>query len=341
MGLGGATTATDTNTYSALNNPATLALIDRTEYGIAIRNLPESSSFATGAFANPNFDTDHTRGRTTLSHFGYATPINGGAFGVSYTVGGYVNDHAVANTLAANPNLVTGYTRDVSAQTNYLAASLGRLGPQFSVGYGVVVASQSARYATSFTTKDSTGTTTLGTTNTDFSGDQLGVGLVLGVQALPVNQKTTWGASLRTPIHLSGSSRGNQVVSTVPGLFSIGAAQRRGVRSNTDDFWIFAAQADLSFGGSGTDLIDRKTVLGYGVGAEYNLMKEGIRVPLRLGYRYVPASGSLFKDRSELTFGLGYRPASNDYSVDFGFAKPVSGGPVDVAVSVAYRPTKG
>lgn len=340
MALGGATRVTDTNTYSALNNPATLALIDRTEYGVSLRNLPESSSVATGAVTAPMFSTDPSRGRTTLSHFGFATPIQGGAFGLSYTVGGSVDDHASAAVLTSGANFATNYTRDVRAQTNYLAASLGRLGPQFSVGYGLVVASQSARYATSYTTKDGTGAT-LGTTNIDLSGDQLGYGLVLGVQSLPSTQKATWGASVRTPIRLSGSSRGNQVVSTVPGQFSLGAAMRRPVRASSDDFWIFSAQTDLLFGGSGTDLIDRKTTLGYGIGAEYNLLRDEARVPLRVGYRYVPSSGSLFKDRSELTFGLGYRPVSNDYAVDFGFAKPVAGGPLDVGVSVSYRPGKG
>jgi len=340
MALGGATAVTDSNTYSALANPATLALIDRTEYGLALRNLPETSNVASGSLERPDFSTDSSRGRTTLSHFGYATPIKGGAFGISYTIGGYVNDQATAVTLTTGPNFATNYSRNVRAQTNYLAASLGRLGPQYSVGYGLVVASQSARYSNSFITKDGTGTT-LGTTSVDFSGDQIGYGLVLGVQSLPVSQRATWGVSLRTPIKLGGNSRGNQVVSSIPGSLSIGTAQRQGVRQGSDDFWIFAAQSDFSFGGSGTDLIDRKTALGYGVGAEYNLLRDDVRVPLRVGYRYVPSTGSLFKDRSELTFGLGYRPVSNDYSVDISMAKPLSGGAVDLAVSVAYRPTKG
>jgi hypothetical protein len=172
-------------------------------------------------------------------------------------------------------------------------------------------------------------------------GDQLGVGLVVGVQSVPTDQKTTWAASLRTPIRLGGSAAANSLVSTVPGLASVGVATRRQIKKASDDFLILSGQADFQFGAGGGDVIARKDALSFGLGAEYNLVRSGVRVPVRLGYRHAPSSGALFKDRSALTFGLGYQPLVKGYSVDLSLVRPTAGGPTDAALSVSYRPHRG
>ena len=341
MAMGGASAVTDTNTLSPINNPATLAFIDNQEYGIAFRNLPSSTNTITGgSFANRSLSGSSSRGRTTLTQFGFATPIRGGSIGISYSVGGFIDDTTTGDNLVIGNQIARNIVETTRAQTNYLAVAIGRMGPKYNVGYGLVLASQSARATESYTLTDGGGVVQ-GSVSTSLSGDQLGVGAVIGIQAVPRDQKLTWGASLRTPIRLSGSGSGNQMVSMVPGQISVGAAQRRAAKTGSDDFWIFAAQADYLFGGSGSDVIARKNTLGYGFGAEYNLLKDDVRIPLRVGYRYVPASGSLFRDRSELTAGLGYRPLSQDYGVDLSIAKPTAGGPIDFALSVSYKPRKG
>jgi len=59
-------------------------------------------------------------------------------------------------------------------------------------------------------------------------------------------------------------------------------------------------------------------------------------VPIRLGYNFVPGGGAGYGDRNAVTFGLGYRPNKDDYTIDLNFASPQHGG-FDLGLTLSYK----
>lgn len=340
MGMGGGSRVTDANTHSALDNPAGLAFVDGRMTEVSFRNHPESRTFASGNFGDRTTTTDSMVGKMAISHLGTTMQVWGGTLGLSYTNTGFINDFATGNNLANNGLSVRNLQERTKAQIDMFAISFGKRMRDLNVGYGLVVASTYARSSQSYSLFDG-GNNNVGSVNSDISGNGIGVGLVAGVQGQSGGSSpTSWGFSLRTPIDLTGNGSSSVVLDRVPGKLAFGIAGRGGQRANSDEFWTWAMEGDYYFGGQGGKLIDRDAVFGFGGGLEYNFMRFGGRIPVRLGYSFVPSGGNGFDDRKALTFGLGYRPFSSDFSFDLNFARPSGSSGFDMALGVTYRPSK-
>src|SRR5687768_11286699 len=93
MGMGGAGYVTGADTFSSFFNPAGLGYIGKTMFGMAFRTLPESTTAVTGDFDDPILNSEGKAGSLGFTHLGIATPMRrGGAIGLAFTLGGYVND---------------------------------------------------------------------------------------------------------------------------------------------------------------------------------------------------------------------------------------------------------
>lgn len=337
MGIGGASRVTDANTYSALDNPAGLAYVRGLSYETSLRNLPESGVVATGNFADRTTTTSGQVGKIGLTHVGATFPVKGGTFGFSYTLGGYINNRTTGNNLTSNTLTVRNLTEETRAQTDYFAFSFGKSYRNMNVGYGLVVANQYSKFAQHYDLFN--GNTNVGTTDSDVSGNGIGVGLLFGLQGT-ANSETPmmWGASIRTPIDLTGNGDSSAAFDRVPGKLSGGLAGRVDSVGSDQEFLTWAFQGDYYFGGQSDKLIPRDDVFAFGAGLEYNFNRYNARIPLRFGYQFIPAGGNGFSDRNALTFGLGYRPHNADFSVDLNFAKSNATSKFDIGLGITYKP---
>lgn len=341
MAMGGGSSVTDSDTRSALNNPAALAFIREPEYAADVRNLPESNVTVTGSFINRTNSTDAGLGRNELTHFGYVMPAKHGTFGFSYTLNGYMKNNAAGDNLTNGSLTVRGLTELTEARTDLFTFSYGQPGQRTNFGFGLVVADQYIKGTQNYTLFDSGGTN-VGTVSNSASGNSYGVGAVVGVQSVPTSTENyTWGASIRTPIALSGNSDTKDYLSRLPGKISLGAAGRQDF-SGRQDFVAWALGTDYYFGGDTSGIIERRNTWGFGGGLEYNLFKYDAQIPLRIGYAFVPNGGTGFSDRNALTFGIGYKPNRQPYSIDLSVAKVAGSGsaPYDIALGVTYKPGK-
>src|SRR5690348_16132762 len=95
MGMGGALYPTSSDTLSSYYNPAGLGYVAQTTVGIAARNLPQSHTTVSGDFNNPNLSSKGVIGNKEITHFGVILPFAKGGLGLSYTVGGYIDDRRI------------------------------------------------------------------------------------------------------------------------------------------------------------------------------------------------------------------------------------------------------
>lgn len=337
MGAGGAFYATDANTYSALSNPANLGFINSSQFGIAFRNLPTSRQRVTGSFTNRTFNGEEFFGKRAITHVGYATPVATGTIGLSFTTGGYLRNQQAGTGLANGQLRVDNYFEETISQTDFFTISYGRNSGQTNYGFGIVVANQYIKNESNLTIVDPQTNQTVGTQQSNVSGNGTGLGAVVGISHTPVNNPDlNVSFSLRTPISLEGNTSTEAIYDRVPGKATLGLAMRTDGRFGSDDFMVYGFQADYYFGGQSNRVIPRKNHLVLGGGLEYNLFKFDARWPIRFGVQMAPSGGAGFDERNALTFGLGYRPYSNKYAVDLNFASPTGGGPVDMSLGITY-----
>lgn len=338
MGIGGATRVTDATTHSILDNPAGLAYISEPTTSITFRNLPRSSTLASGDFNNRDTSTSERSGRTALAHAGYATPYKGGTLGVSYSIGGHVNNEATGNNLANGGLTVQNLSEESRAQTDFFTISYGRpMGASMNVGVGIVLANQYVKFDQSYLLFN--GNTLVGNTDINASSNGYGVGIVAGVQGfLDSENNTQYGISVRTPINLTSNGETEAIYDVIPGKLSFGAAGRvKGVGSGSE-FMVWAAEVDYYFGGKSNARFSRDNTFAYGLGVEYNFNRFNARIPVRLGYQVIPSGGDGFSSRDALTFGLGYRPIGKPYSFDLNFARSTDTGKFDIGLGFVYKP---
>lgn len=337
MGIGGATRATDATTQSALDNPAGLAFVNSPTTGVIFRNLPSSTVVASGNFNNRDTTSELEVGKLALTHVGYAAPFRGGTLGVSYTVGGYADNVTTGNNLTTGGLSARNLREGISAKTDFFTVAYGQRRGGTNVGVGVVVASQYVAYSQAYQLFDA-GNNQVGSVNTNVSGNGIGVGLVAGIQGQVANGGSTmWGASVRTPIDLTSNGSTSNVYDKIPGKFSLGVAGRID-NGGRNEFLVWAAQIDYFFGGEGGAILSRDNTIAGSAGVEYNLNWRNARIPLRLGYAFVPSGGDGFSDRNSFTIGIGYRPNGQPYSLDLNFAKPTDGNKFDIGLGFTYRP---
>lgn len=337
MGVGGASRATDSTTQSALDNPAGLAFISEPTASISFRNLPKSTTLASGNFNDRTNSTDETSGRIALSHVGYATPFAGGTLGVSYTIGGHMDAVTTGNNLPNNTLSVRNLEENMRAQTDFFTLSFGRQQGGLNVGIGLVVANQYVKYSQSYLLFD--GNTQVGSSNISASDNGIGVGIVAGVQGyMGADNGTAWGISVRTPIDLNGNTETSGIYDKIPGKASFGIGGQLNRFSRGEDFLVWLAQIDYYFGGDEDLLFSRKNYATYGFGFEYNMHRYNARIPVRLGLSILPSGGNGFDSRDALTFGLGYRPIGKPYSIDLNFARAFESGKMDIGLGITFKP---
>ena len=337
MGAGGAFGVTSSDTYSILSNPAGIGFITTKSFGLSMRNLPRSTTTLTGDISNPSSSSTGVSGKNQVSHIGYTIPLkSGGTFGFSYQVAGYVDDFRSGTNVTIGGFNGATYQEQVQAKTDMFTVALGRTsneGTQ-SFGWGLTIANLSLKDRQLGFVPGNPQTTLINTNN---SSSTWGVGLVAGFQTIPKSQpNTTYGGSIRTPIKMNSNTFASGLYDVLPGQASLGMATRKDAFGGKDNFLVYGAQASYYFGGSGTGLFDRSTQLGFGVGAEYNLVREEGTFPIRIGYSSIASGGSQFGDRHTFTYGFGYRPSGQAWTFDLNYGKP-NGGGADFAVAIGYR----
>lgn len=336
MGVGGAFGVTDSATTSVLQNPASLGFINSTQVGLNFRNLPTSSRVVGGNFNNPVSIGESQFGKRAVSHFGFATPMAGGAFGISYTIGGFIDDTRNGTNLDNGLLRVDNYNERLRAQTDFFAFSYGRNQGSLNWGFGLVVANQYVANDRSFILIDPQSNQQVGSSQTNLSGNGTGIGAVAGVQIVPEsNPNISYALSVRTPINLTGNASTSSYIDRVPGRVGFGFVARNDAAGRDEDFLVYGIQADYYFGGQENKVLSRKNHLVLGAGFEYNMHRWNARWPLRIGYAAVPSGGAGFSERNSLTFGLGYRPNGGRFGIDLNFASP-GGGPLDMSLGLNY-----
>lgn len=337
MGVGGSTQATDSNTLSTYYNPAGLAYITGPTLSAAFRNIPQSNNTVTGKFKDPDFNTTREVGPRKLTHFGFATPIKGGAIGLSYTMGGAIKDFRAGSGLTDGALSIRNYTEVLQTQTDFFTLAYGKRTGTSNFGIGIVLANQYIADQASWDTFDASNTQ-IGTTKVSNSGNSTGVGAIVGIQFQSGKSGNSMvGLSVRTPIKLSNNSQTNPYLNKLPGRASLGMATRTEPVGKGRDFFVYGAQLDYFFGSDKGGSFARKDVLGGGVGLEYNLHKFNARIPLRVGYAVVPKGSDNTINRNTFTLGVGYRPEDSNFAVDLNFGMPSGGGGLDLGLSLTYK----
>jgi hypothetical protein len=338
MGAGGALYATGADTLSSFYNPAGLGFINERTVGVAYRNLPSSRTLVRESFDEPELESVGRRGGNSITHVGVAIPRAGGTVGVSYTLGGYVDDFRTGNNLPTGSLVVRNYQERIRARSDYLTIAFGRTNEaqNLSFGSGIQIVRQGIVNQQQGDLFDDTNNL-VGTLDADVTETGTGYGFIAGVQFIPPNRPNiSLGASFRTQINIQGNPETAALYDRIPARLLVGAASRQDGLRGDRDFIVYGAQIQHFFGGQRSALLDRTNQTVAGFGFEYHYALGGAMIPIRLGYNMVPSGGSDFGGRNAFTFGLGYRPAGGLFAVDFNFAAPERGGN-DLSVGITYR----
>lgn len=336
MGAGGAFGVTSADTFSILNNPAGIGFLGSKSFALSYRNLPRSSTALTGNIANPNQSTKGLKGGSQVSHLGYAVPVKSGVIGFSYQVGGYIDDFRSGTNVTIGGFNGATYQEQMRAKTDFYTLAYGKTNTDGnrSTGWGLTIANLNLFNRQEGFVPGNPPTNLISTNN---SSSTWGVGLVGGFQYIPMSRpNVTVGASIRTPIKLSGNNFASSLYSTIPGQISIGMATRTDNFRGKDDFLVTGIQLGYTFGGSGSGFFDRNNQFTLGFGGEWNMVQDFGLIPIRAGYSIAQGGGGNFADRNALTFGFGFRPNGSPWNVDFNYAFP-RGGSSDFALALNYR----
>ncbi|MBL8048433.1 MAG: hypothetical protein JNJ45_07095 [Chthonomonas sp.] len=337
MGMGGSLYGTSADSFSALSNPAGLGYVSGRQVTLAFRNLPESATTAQNNFRNPDLSTDAGSGDIGLTHAGLVQRQGKGAIGLSYTKLGHINDSRVGLgdlTLDAGTS-IRNYREKQRASIDMFTLAYGQAANAtgYTYGFGLVFASTYVRNTQSYDLVS--GGNANPTTPLDISGSGNGVGVVAGMQYVPKNSKMVYGVSVRTPIDLQGNAGTSQILDRIPGRLELSVAKRQENYRGEGNYLLYGASAGRTFGSNYGQLFQRKGQFFGGLGVEFNRVMGNARIPLRVGYQVIPNAGRGFKDRNSLTFGVGYRPFDQNYSVDLNFA--TSSGSFDRGIAITYR----
>lgn len=345
LGLGSSIGATGSGTSATLNNPAGLGYSTTRQFGFTLRNLSESRTRLSRSFIDPDFDTDGQSGRRSLTHVGYVMPMGGrGVIGLSYEVGGFINDTSFGTNLLNGEVNYRNYVERIYAKTDFFTLSWGRASSDYtrSFGVGVVLANTNIRNEQDFQIFSNNGTPTnfgddsfISTETLDNSGSGFGVGVVAGIQVNP-SPDLTLGASIRTPISLNTSDEVSDYYDTIPGRVSVGAARRLSRGGDSQDFLLLGGQVDWFFGGKSAILDRDDSQLALGFGVEYNYRFRDAFLPIRVGFRNIAKGGEGFKQNSAFTFGIGYNPDGRNFGLNLDFGQN-STGARDISLSLSYR----
>jgi hypothetical protein len=337
MGAGGSLYATGSDTLSSYYNPAGLGYASQGAVGVAYRNLPKSKTKASDEFGDLRLDSSGERGNNAISHVGLNFPLQEGrhgVIGVSYTIGGYINDERSNAGVLVGGNPVNFYSERLKAQSDYFSVGYGKASASQDFSWGIGLQYVRQKISDRALLVDSGNNTLL---NTDLDETGNGLGIIAGLQFIPKsNPNVSFGLSYRSEINLTNNNDTKSLYDKIPARLLAGVAFRQDGMRGGRDFIVYGLQIMHFFEGESSQVFDRKAQTTVGFGLEYNYQTNGFRIPIRLGYNVVPSGGDDFGSRNAFTFGLGYRPLDNRFGVDFNFASPESGG-FDLGISLNYR----
>lgn len=341
MGMGGLGYVTGADTFSSYFNPAGLGYVARRMFGFAFRNLPTSRTTASGQLSDPLLVSRSDGGNLGITHLGYAMPMRGrGTVGIAMTLNGYVDDQRSGNGLDLGGGLrVDNYSERIRVRNDFISVGYGKASPNQTFSWGI-----SGLYVMSSVKNRQTGDildgagNLVGTLDVDNNETGGGFGVVGGVQFSPRNSSNmSVGLSFRSEINLTNNDNTSAIYDKIPARLAGGIVLRRDGLRGGRDYLVYGGEVQHYFRGESSPILDRSdTQTTAGIGLEYNYVGAFGRIPVRLGFYAVPSGGHGFRDRNSLTFGIGYRPAGSDLSVDLNFGQPEPGG-TDVSISISYR----
>ncbi len=337
MGVGGSLYGTSADTLSSYYNPAGLGYINQGQIGLTYRNLPKSRTTARDEFSDMEFDSSGRRGSNALAHVGLAYPLNNGrrgTIGVSYNIGGFIDDERRNGGVRVGGNPVNFYSETLKARSDYFTVAYGKANSSQNFSWGAGLQFVRQRIANDITLVDNSNNVLL---DGDVDETGSGVGLVLGAQFIPKNNpNVSFGFSYRTEIDLNGNSDTKSLYDKIPARLLGGVAYRQDGLRGGRDFIVYGLQLQHFFAGRSSQVFDRNAQTTAGFGLEYSYQTQGFRLPLRLGYNVVPGGGDDYGTRNGFAFGIGYRPNDSRFGIDFNFVAPEKGG-YDLGISLNYR----
>lgn len=336
LGMGSVGYVTGADTLSSLMNPAGLGYIDRPTLGIAMRNLPTSRSVASGDFNDPFLNTRSGKGNLAFTHVGWATPMgHRGVVGVAFTTAGYLNEHRTGNGLSSGPLTIDNYDERVLARTDLLTLSFGQAAQSQTSAWGAGLVFALQHIQNRQTGGIFSGNTQVGLLDVDNDETGTGLGFVFGFQSQP-SSNMSFGVSFRSEIDLQNNTNTQQLYDKIPARIMAGISGRRDSIRGGSDYLVYGVEVSHFLKGGASTLMDRDAQTVGGVGLEYNYVAGFGRLPLRVGFHAVPSGGNGFGSRNSITFGLGFRPAGSDLSIDIGFGRP-EGSASDLSVMVSFK----
>ncbi|HQU19721.1 MAG TPA: hypothetical protein PLA92_11805 [Fimbriimonadaceae bacterium] len=334
MGLGGAIYQTGADTVSTALNPAGLGFVNRPTVGFAGRTLPTTRTTVTGEVSDLRLSTAQEGGDYKLTHLGYSAPTRGSksAFGIAYTVVGWMNDTQAGQNL---DNGVQSYFDHAKVKTDFLTLGYGQSNGSQSLSWGfqLIVALQSIDAFQRIVFSDSN----IPPQEAESHDKGTGVGGAFGLMFAPPSQShMTIGLTVRSPIEVQRGGPGVDLYPTIPGRAALGIALLQDGYRDGRDSMLYGGQIEYYYGGKGSSRVNRKDHFAGGIGFEYLYMMGDATIPVRAGFRFVEAGGDDFTSSQGFTYGVGYRPLNADWGIDVSFAKQNKGGTA-TSVSFSYR----
>jgi hypothetical protein len=337
MGAGGAFYPTSSDTLSNYYNPAGLGYMSKGQLGVTYRNLPKSKTKASNEFDDLTLDTNGQRGGMAFTHFGVAFPFDEGkrgTLGLSYTIGGYIDDSRTNDGVLVGGVPVNEYREKLRAKSEYFSIGYGKSSAAQDFSWGVGLQFVRQHIADDVILVDSGNNVLLDANNSDTGS---GIGFLVGLQFVPKgNSNMSIGLSYRSEINLTGNEDTKSIYDKIPARLMGGIALRQDGLRGGRDFIVYGAQVQHFFEGESSSVFDRSAQTAFGLGLEYNYQFSGYRIPIRFGFNIVPAGGDGFDSRNGFTFGFGFRPLDNRYGIDVNFATQSSGG-YDMGINLNYR----
>lgn len=334
LGMGGALYSNSTDVSSTYWNPAGLAGITESRFEFNFRNKPDGNSSLTGRYDDPERDTRMVFGGSSVSFGGFVIPLRGGTLGISYALGGYTRDRGFGNNLTNPDDPGQTITKNELLRSNidFFTIAYGKGDGRVNYGAGIVVAHQ-AISSRVLTTDQNNNVLE----DVDVSGSGWGVGGIVGVQFMPRHQSNVqFGFSYRSEIRLHGLGDVRDYVSAVPARLQGGVAWRVDNLRGGRDYLIGGVDAMYFFPANGGKILKRDGQISGGIGFEYNWAHNFGYLPVRLGFRISDAGGDNFSSRDVFTFGVGYRPRNDEFTVDLSFAAASGQSRPDFAVSITF-----
>jgi hypothetical protein len=340
MGMGGSIYSNITDTSASYWNPAGLGHISTSMAEINYRNRPSNTTTLTGSFSNPDEATDPQFGRNQISFVGAAIPMGRGTLGISYAVGGYAREFRTGDDLVVDPGPKEIITANVDTLDNiideFITLAYGfKRGDAMSLGVGLIIARETI-YSASRIDLFLNGNPIPGPDPTDTKEDATGIGAIVGAQ-FARGANSSFGISLRSPIKLSGFDDLSSFSDSIPARLQAGFLYRKDGLRGGKDYLIGGIDAAYFFKANEGKAFERKGHVSGGIGFEYNLSQRWGWVPLRLGVHATTGGGPGFKQRTVVTFGLGYRPNAGNLWLDLAAATGSGQNRPDFAISLGSK----